>query len=526
MTATEEDVQVALRHLHRPDRLEESRLVRYLRKTFTGASFREAFLLSVESAFQGQPQTNKLLELRDIIYKTDVENAVPRARAAASLGMSYRGFFRKRKQAIRIIVDHINAVRNNGANQADWFYAPASLEISGTREPDNLADGCSRHDRNMDVSAAFEAFSAATASGRVTGDLFSLEKGLAALCGRSMYLTAAQRIEALIVEAEIKLYRHKFSQASSKMDAVFERLSTSTFAQLWPLALYVRAQVAFAVGNVADAYGLAKAADDSPHSTHTIREQAMLLQGRIATMTRRPWHPQPEGGKTEWSDVSIEAVRARASLARGEYDNAVSVAQTARERSLQHGFLPVAAYCEATLAGCYAALVPDKRGASVANSLKLLGATSYNAFVARDLFQFGLSLRPSAAWLEPSIDDELARIFLTLTPASAFSPVSPHIIAAFIRTILIRMSDPASAVTGDQAIAELAELIRGAGTSSALLSKEHPNLAEFGDFLKVLVPITRQPTFSRSFSAASGYVLRALIRQRSYHNIRALSVVS
>ncbi len=525
MLVTVDDVQYALRNLNCEQRLGDSRIVRYLLRTSKTRTFREAIIATVQGAFQASGDLPESVSLRDLLYKYDIENSVPRLDAAKNLGMSYRNFFRKRSQAIKIVVDYINGMSRGGTNAAIRF---ASHEF--------------RQQRPMPVSSnhakplapppesgfePFESFRNRFETARMRGDVFAMEDSLAILYGRRKKLTEHQALESDIIQAELKLYLGQFSQSSILLDSAFERLTCQDSSRLWLFALVVAAQLAFTLGNLGDAESLAETVQNSPHTDESSLVRSTLLLGRISATAGTPWPLGSLSATTDWERLSINAIRARHDCVIGRYEDARTAALETKARALDFGFLPLASYCAATIAGCYR----DRdvlRAACVAESLRLLAASSCNAFTARDLFQFGSSFAPSSAWLHESIDTDIAAIYLGITPASAFraSAALRECVSGLIRIILSIAANPDRLPESSQSIEDLTHRIAATGQLGGTLSNEHPDLARFGEFLKVVNPLVRQASFSRSFSSAAGHVVRAIARLRSYENIRALSVVS
>ncbi|HEY8314408.1 MAG TPA: hypothetical protein VIG51_09575 [Candidatus Baltobacteraceae bacterium] len=515
MIVTDDDVRYALRNLHSDRLLATSCLAGHLQRAFGSQSHREAVIAALERTFHALPQSAEIAELRDIVYRNDVERTGTRAPAAAGYGTSKRSYFRKRRRAVQLIVDYINDnVRFGAAAVALFSQRPESVKLE------------SPHPRRS-RDEMFYAFRTAFESNRVLGDLFAMERDLAALNGYRHLLAEHHAAEVEIMEAELEVYLRHFSQASRIVESLISRLPSLNCSRLWLLTLLVRAQLAFAVGNVHDAERLASTVQDASRTHGDLEVSAAILRGRVAVLTGKHWHSSGVAARTQSDELSLAAVQSRHYLIAGNYDAAHDAALWIHQRSLHCGFLPLASQSAATLAGCYGAVDPTQRGAHAVRALKLLAASGSNACVARDLFQFRGWSGPSASWIE-AIGDDLAAIYVSLRPRSAFCADASLRMAAslLIRAIVSRVHDAADVTSLEPLIDRLVHFTVGSGISGGALSRELPELIAFGDFLKVWVPISQQATFARTFNSAAGVVVRAVARLAGYQRLRALSIVS
>ncbi len=531
MIVTDVEFQYALRNLHSEHLLSRTRIATHLKRVFATNSLREALIASVESAFAASPSSSETIELRDIVYRNDIEEAVPRSTAAKNHGISSRTFFRKRRRAIRMVVVHINNSLTSGSYAAEAFVRSTICEDGPSRQPNEIPfDKRDRllyplQHRGIEM---FEACRANFASNRMVGDVFAMGASIAKLNGFRGLLQEQHKMELEIMDAELNIYLRNFSQASQVLDSAFERLPVLQCNRLWLLALLVRAQLAFIAGNLDNAEALARTVQDASTMYREIQLSAAILLGRIAALVGKPWQANTVSPQTEWDELRLRSVQARHDLIGGQFEAAYEAASTTYEQSLQHNFFPLAAQSAAILAGCHNAMSSERRSSATVDALKSLAISSANADLSRDLFQFSHRFAASWRWLDERADRDLASIYLSLRPQSAFATCATlrQHVPLLIRTILRRLANPAN-TTALNVIAEpLVHCVNQVEFISGALSNESNELAAFGEFLKVLIPIQRQPTFSRSFRLAAAVVIRALARSRSYYDLRALSTVS
>ncbi len=521
MTVTNRDVAYALRHLHRPDLLARSPLASKLRSALATSSSRDGVVVAVKNAFATVEPSAEIDLLRDIVMQNAIDDFVPRESAAINHKMSLRSFSRKYARAVKIITDYINTALADRAGCALAAFAQfRSVDDCVACAADAVsADG---------VDELFDIARAGFISNRTLGDTFAMEASLDALHGFQSRLHEQQLMELGIMNAELSLYLGRYSVVSDILDGVFSKLGRSGSRRLWLAALFVNAQLSFTIGSLNEAHSLACAVREASSEETEMHVTSAALLGRIAALTGSAWHSLPHEPATKWEALSLAAVESRLLLLAGHREEAFHSASAVHSQSEQCGFVPLSSWSAATLAAH--GLGIDDRGCSefAIKALRSLAATSSNAVLARDLFQFGMHVSsvPKTVWLAEDAYSDIAAVYLSLKPESVFSSTEelqshvPHLIRAICR----RIEKPGDSAAFDESVELLSACINQTTCLRGTLWSESLELADFGEFLKVLVPLEQQVAFVRSFRASAAAAMRALARSRSYSKIRACSL--
>jgi len=481
----------------------------------------DAVVVAVKNAFATVEPSAEMGLLRDIIVHNDIERFVPRESAAKDHKMSLRSFSRKYARAVRIVTDYVNTALSDRAQRALAAFAhfrPADDRPAG--DPDALS--------GEGVAELFDRARSGFISHRRFGDAFAMEASLDVLHGFQWRLHPCQQVESDLMNAELNLYSGRYSAVGDILDSVFVRLGSSGSRRLWLAALFVSAQLSFAIGSLGEAHSLACAVRDASSEQSEMQVMSTALLGRIAALTGSAWDSLSYEPASEWHALSLAAVQSRLLLLAGHREEAFQSALAVHSQSEQCGFLPLSSWSAATLAAHDLAI--DHRNCSkyATKALRLLAATSSNAFLARDLFQFGMHLSsvPRTVWLDEDAYTDIAAMYLSLKPDSVFSSTDElqSQVALLLRTICVQIAKPDISAAFDDAIEILSQCINQTKALHGPLWSEAGALADFGEFLKVLVPLEQQVAFARSFHASASAVMRALVRSRSYSKIRACSL--
>ncbi len=547
MIVTESDVRHLLRHLRQPHLLAKSRLATDLQNAFGTSTPRGAVTVAVQNAFSADEQSAEKLLLRDIIVQNDIENFVERTSAARGHAISLRSFYRKRTQAVRLLVQYLNAIlaRDNRVAHLsrrchvvpdtvdevtgnDVFCAAATAaSYAGKRAESErlLCEAQRRRDGRLsrgDLNVAFEISRTRFFCYRVFGDALAMSESLDTVRAYRPLLTAPQLLELSVMEGELHLYRAEFSVVATILDDAVGEMENLNSDRLRAMILFLRAQLDFTIGDLQGAQVWARAVRRVASQSPELRVRSTALLSRIAGLKGSPW--RRFHGKTSgvWATLFLQSIQARHLFLTGRYDEAHHLASRVYLESYELGLVTVSCRSAATLAACYRGVDPGKCAQYAIASLRLLAASSSNTYLARDLFQFGGRLRGESAiaWLDENAYGDLAVIYLALNPESAFAGADDrhNRVARLLRGIMRRVAGLNDPEPSEDSAAMISHSMHGA------LSNEITHLTDFGEFLKALVPLEGQAVFASSFRSSALAAVRTIMRSRSYSTMRSLSI--
>jgi hypothetical protein len=114
---TEYEVRRMLRQLRRPYSLELHPLARILADVLSAPSCYDAVRTVIDQAFRKAGSFGS--KLRELVYRSDIEGTATRASIANQMNLSARQYFRYRKEAISVLVSHINTLVQRPARDGE-----------------------------------------------------------------------------------------------------------------------------------------------------------------------------------------------------------------------------------------------------------------------------------------------------------------------------------------------------------------------------------------------------------------------
>lgn len=506
---THQHVRQALRYFDCERNFAGTDVGRRLLRAYPGQPPRDTFVSVVCSAFDCA-DARDALELRGLIFESDLENAVPRSTAARRMNTSLRSFYRKRSRAIAYIAQYLDRLLDDDdAGTLAAFNAPEPAQ-SGVNSP-HFQNVRSRYERH-----------------RICGDLVAMQDELAALAGYSDVLTDTDAVERALMEVETAISAGTMVDASRQLTLLLREVAARGDRRLRAFALLLQATLSLCLGKLQHARELATAIVDTFAQEAGIRSRAAILAARAAVLSGQ----QPSTGEmgvpaNEHDALYLRAIAARGALLAGRSADAYEASLQVFQTSRAHGTLPIAAYSAATIACCCALGASGSQDAWAVTALKLLASCGCAADVAKDLFQFG-RLEAPRFLLAPALKSGVADIYKCLQPSSALNslPAFGDLATDLLHAVIAHAAFGRISPESEQHLVEAAYAAGSESGCAAPIAKEVSSLRAFGEFLKCMAPAPQQGAYAQRFSSSAGIVVRSVTRALSHRRIRALSLVS
>ncbi len=513
MVVSEENVRFALRYLEDDRILARSELAGHLQKFFSTKTRRDAVILAADGAFRALQPSAAVDELRSVVFAGSVERPDSHGNAAEALGLSVRSYFRKRQRAIMVIASYLNSL-------LDGVQPRYKID---RREPADLAPA---HSRGSWYNELFNSVKESFQLNRRLGDGPAMENDLSRIAGFQHFLPYQARVELRIMLAEADVYAGRSQEASKALEAVFETLPLP-YAELWRKALLVKACLAFSVGQWNDADRICDIIENAVPKPDEMNAAAAVIRARICSVRGIPCPASVvNAAPAEW----LHLVEARQDIRVAQMQSARAGALELYAASIQEKSLPVATHAAAIVAASYSGSNGAERDVWALRALSVLAACGANAYISRDLFQFGSLLTATTQWFCERTYPELGSIYLTLVPDSECGASSEliDVLPALLNAVLLRVHgrDAAAASVSEDIMDKINAVSLEHRTVTGVLAREISHLSEFGRFLSVLIPLEEQASFVRRFASAAGITVRAIIRSAGYQRLRALTIVS
>jgi len=508
---TQQQVQDALRHLHRGTFV-ATEIAQRFAVQMPWQHPRDAFTAAVSASFD-HSDLEDAAELRDLIFQSDIQTNMSRTVAAGRCNLSLRSFYRKRQIALTVIAEHFNRL----------FETDPAIEL--LLRYLNETQASPEHESAID--ATFTQFRYEFEACAAAGDIMAMQTVVAKLTAYRDVLSPAESIETQVMQAEILIKTGDLGRAAAVLRSACAAPALYCSRRLLCSVLLQQARIAMGLGNIEQSMRLTFAIVQALASWEPQWAQAQALLGRAAALAGSEWSYAADPCLSARDDLQLQAVQARHTFLAGSFMQAHKDSLRIFAETHSRGLLPVAAYAAATLSICHGALDPIARDSWAVTALKLFASCGSALDIAQDLFQFGTAHR-STDWLTYAKESDLLEIYCCLRIANHSSTLRDFcpFIARLVRTIV---KETAGGKTAEAYINDLVDLAWDAARGSgdlASIAKELESLAQLAEFLKILWPASEQPQYTARFKSTAGIVVRAITRELSHRQIRALSHVS